>query len=249
MHAMHEGDDRDGWKPPGPGALDDTNWSQELLARAVENGTEDDRLHGYAVLGDVAKHYRFSDATYLAITGELPDARASSLFELALFSFATPSVGEAPVHVAILTRLSGAPLASALGAGLVVAADQARDLVQAHASLFEWLATPAGDPPEPFRGPPQPWVQTLDAAVRVIADADNLLRPELTRDAARIALLYMAGLRTPEHMQAAIVHARLGALTAEALATGPQHLSLYPVKVPPFRYVEDDSYDGTAERK
>ena len=85
----------DGWKPPAPGALDDAAWSEHLLARAIDAGASDDRLHGYSVLDDVSHHYPFSDLIYLALVGELPDPRRSSLFALALFSFATPGEGAA----------------------------------------------------------------------------------------------------------------------------------------------------------
>lgn len=227
------------WKPPAPGALDDTPWPEQLQARVVETGAADDRMHGFAVLGDLAKHYRFSDVIYVALVGETPDARASALFELALAAFATPSVGEAPAHLAVLTKLSGAPLASALGAGLVVAADEAQAIAAAHAPLLAWCGSPTDPLPAEMRGDDAAWVATLIDAVARTGPALASLRPEMSRDAARVALLHAAGLRRVEQIQAAIVAARIGGIAAEAMATGPEHLGQYPVKVPAYRYVED----------
>jgi hypothetical protein len=226
------------WKPPGPSAFDDMKWPEQLIARAIDPDPIDDRLHGYAVIGDLARQHRFSDLLFLAIVGELPDARAAALFELALFSFATPSVVEAPTHVAILTRLAGAPLSSALGAGLVTAADQAREMVAQHGSLLAWLAAPNETVPSPTIED-RAWVQTLITAVKAIDPDADRLRLDMSRDAARLALLYIAGIRTADQIVAATVAARICGMSAEALATGPQHMGQYPVTLPPFRYVED----------
>jgi hypothetical protein len=62
----------------------------------------------------------------------------------------------------------------------------------------------------------------------------------MTRDAARIALLYDAGVRDPDRMEAAIVASRMLSVAAEALATGPSDLGSYPMTLPPFHYIEDD---------
>jgi hypothetical protein len=228
------------WKPPAPGALDDTPWPDQLTARVVEPLETDDRVHGYSLLGDLALHYRSSDVLFLALVGETPNVEQSALFDLALCSFAAPNVGEAPIHLAVLTRLSGAPLASALGAGLVAAADQARALVAVHGPLIAWLAAPHGDLPAEFRDDRSTWGTVIAQAVTSRGASVPSISPDMTRDAARIALLHAAGLHSAEQMEAAIVSARVGAMAGEAIATGPQHLSTYPVKVPPFHYVVED---------
>lgn len=220
------------WKPPARGALDDTQWPATLVARAVAPGAADDRLHGYAVLGDVASHYRYSDLVYLAITGELPGERESVLFHTVLCSLATLSVGEAPVHVGVVARVTGG---AALAAGLVVLADHARHLVEAHASLIACLRD-GGELPAAYKTDADAdYVRTLRAAA-----PSELVRAEMTRDAARIALLYDAGVRDPDRMEAAIVASRMLGLAAETLATGPSDLGGYPMTLPPFHYVEDD---------
>ncbi|MCW5801736.1 MAG: hypothetical protein KIT31_05065 [Deltaproteobacteria bacterium] len=227
----------DDWKPPAASALDDAPFPDQLSARAIDSGGDDDRVHGYAVLGDLAVHYRYSDLVFLSLTGELPDEQPSALFELALFSVATPSVGVAGSHLAVLSRLTEAPLSSALAAGMVAAADRARLLVDRHAALLAWLAAPSGAPPAASCGTPDPWVATLAAAARRIAP-DVALPLELAREAASLAVFHAAGVRTPDQLVGAIVTASLCGMTAEAIATGPAHLSSYPVRVPPFRYEE-----------
>jgi len=226
------------WKPPAPGALDDTAWPERLVARAVDRGHADDRLHGYEVLRDVTRNYAYSDVLYLAIVGELPDDRAAKQFQIALCSFCTIAVTEAPAHVAVLSRICGGAMASALGAGLLSLADQARHKVQAHADLLAWLAAPSETLP-PTDEADGPWVETLLATLAHARCEARLVRDGMSRDAARIALLFEAGVRTAEQLEAAIVASRFCGLAAEALATGPRDLGQYPVKLPPFEYVED----------
>jgi len=229
------------WKPPAPGALDDTPWPEQLSARVVDAQPHDDRLHGYAMMGDVARHYRFTDSLYLALTGELPDPTQSDLFDLALCAFASPHVGESPLHLAVLVRVSAGPLSSALATGLIAACDQARAIVTRHAAWLTWLDKGSGEVSPEYRSdPPSPWVAALREALAARGHTDALVRAELTKDAARLALLHASGLRSTDQMEAAIVSARVGAIAAEAMATGPQDLGAYPVKVPPFHYVEGD---------
>jgi hypothetical protein len=224
------------WKPPAPGALDDTAWPEQLVGKAVLPGANDDRFHGYEVLGDLARHYSYSDVVYLAIVGELPDDRASRLFHCAMCSFATLPVTEAPGHVAVLARICGSTLASAIGVGALTLADQSREMVSQHAALLVWLASPTAQlPPEHTTTADASWVRALCEA----AGDTKLVRPEMTRDAARIALLFEAGLRTREQLEAAVISSRISGLLAETLKAGPADLKLYPVKLPPFQYVED----------
>jgi hypothetical protein len=226
------------WKPPAPGVLDDTAWPEKLVARAVQPGTTDDRLHGYEVLRDVGRNYRYADLVYLAITGELPDDGASALFHVALCSFATLAVNEAPAHVGVLSRICGGTVASALGAGALTLAEQAHHIVTRNEAVIAWFATPARELPQSALAEDadeRAWVQTL----RDAAPTATSVRPEMSRDAARLALLHDAGIRDANQLEAAIVMSRMNGLVAEVLVTGPRDLGEYPVKLPPFQYVED----------
>ena len=214
-----------------------------MAAHAVEPGLSDDRLHGYAVLGDLSKHYSSSDLLYLAIQGELPDERASRVFALAHAALATLSVREAPAHVAILSRICGAHLSSALGAGAITLAESAHRLLDEHAPLLAWLAHPDGDLPPAFHNPDpaDTWVTSLVDAARAHQVDVSLVRDSMSRDAARLALLFEAGICDAERMQAAIIATRFTGVVAEALLSRPEHLNLYPVKLPPYQYVEPES--------
>jgi hypothetical protein len=228
------------WQPPARGALDDTDWPQTLVAKAVWPESTDDRLHGYAILGDVSRHYRHSDLMYLAITGELPDDRQSKLFHVAVCSYSALAVDQAPTHVGVLSRICGGNLASALGAGLVVLADKARFELVAHAPLLGWLANAGNEVPPAFRdnGDDHAWVAVLRETLAHLQLDASLVRAEMTRNSARIALLFESGLRTSEQMEAAIVSAGCTGVVAEALCASPRDLGSYPVKLPPFHYIE-----------
>ncbi len=223
------------WQPPARGALDDTPWPDKLVARAIDPTPADARLHGYRVLGDLARHYEHSDMLYLAITGELPDEPSSRLFRIALACFAPLSVNHAPTHVAVLSRICGGALASALGAGIVAAADRARSLVEHHRALIAWLADPRDAPPATYVDVDSDWLTALRDAVPQPIGA---LRLPWTHDAAGIVVLHASGLRVADQIEAAIVSASAIGVIAEALQAGPDDLRRYPVKLPPFHYVD-----------
>lgn len=226
------------WKPPANGALDDTQWPEQLVARAIEAGTTDDRLHGYAVLTDVCRHYRYSDLIYLAIVGELPTDRASLLFHVGLCAWSSLSVKEAPVHVSLLSRVSAGRIGSAIAAGTIALADQTRLLLERHAQLLDWLRVPDADVPVQYLVDGS---AALHDTLLALGIRPRFARRDMTREAASLALLFEAGLVDPEQLQAAIITARTTSLVAESLATGPRDLSQYPVKLPPFHYVEEES--------
>lgn len=229
----------DAWEPPSHGALDDTPWPETLVARVIDRGADDDRVNGYAVLADLARNYDFTDLLYLALVGELPAVVASRRFRTAMAAAAPVSVGEASVHAGVLARLSGSTIASALGAGLVIAADHAGQVLADHAELLAWLDQPVGQAPARFRtGADRAWIGNLVGALGELRP--GALGDDFTRDAARIALFHAAGVTVADRIQAALVVAATVGVAAEALATGPEHLASYPVKLPPFRYVEDE---------
>jgi hypothetical protein len=228
------------WKPPTGGALDDTKWPETLVAKAIEPTADDDRLHGYSVLGDLARHYAHSDLIYLSLVGELPDEFQSTLFRVAMGSLATPTVNEAPSHAGLLGRICGGALASSIAAATIALADQARTLVQRHAELRTWLAAPTDAAPAAACDPADTaWVKTLVETLAMSGTPTRTVRHEMSRDAARLCVLFEAGLTSAEQMEAAIVTARISGVIAELLLAGPRDLGSYPVKLPPFHYVED----------
>jgi hypothetical protein len=228
----------DTWEPPARGALDDTPWPTQLVAKAVARDPSDHRMHGYAVLGDLARNYPFSDLALLALSGELPTEAQSRAFALALFAFAPTTIAEAPAHVAHLGRIAGGRIDAAIGAGFVTAANQAEAMAAQYADLLAWLAAPTESlPARATDFADAPWLATLLGA---LGGAPTRVRVGMSRDAARLALLFDAGLRDPDRIAAAIAFASSLGMLAEALVTGPADLRAYPVKLPPFHYVERD---------
>ncbi|MEO8846978.1 MAG: hypothetical protein ABI591_28820 [Kofleriaceae bacterium] len=230
----------DAWTPPSHGALDETAWPERLVAKAVSRGDSDDRLHGYALLGDLARHYSFSDVLFSGLTGELPDRAASRRFALALLASAPTSVAEAPTHVALLGRIAGGAFSAALGAGLLSLADQARSKTEHHAALVAWFADPSGELPAcacDATGADRAWIASLQAT---LGGEATLVRAGMSRDAAKLALFADAGIREPERVQAALTVAGSLGVIAEALLAGPSGLGAYPVTLPPFHYIEPD---------
>jgi citrate synthase len=105
----------------------------------------DPRIHGYAVEGDLAPHYRFSDVIYLSLTGELPTDAQSRTFERALILLSPISIAEAPSHAASLARVCDATHSAVIGTGAIALAEQARFMVAnarsepAYAPIFAML--------------------------------------------------------------------------------------------------------------
>jgi hypothetical protein len=227
---------QDAWNPPSSGPIDDRSWPDCLVAKAVDPRSTDARMYGYAILGDLAPHYSFADTLFVSLTGELPHDRAQAkLFEQALIAWSPISIAEAPTHVAALSRLCGARLSAALGAGLAVLGEHAHDVVNRHRQLVAWLAAPTGAMPAVATAPSAPeYVQHLQHAI----GATPSLSSELSIDAARIVLLFAAGLRTEDQLVAAIMAAGTCGIFAEALSYGPPDLPSYPITLPPFQYVE-----------
>src|SRR3569623_2751795 len=107
----------DSWEPPARGALDDTAWPTQLIARVVAPGDDDDRVNSYAALGDLARHYSFTDLLYLGLVGELPSPGASRQFHVAMMAAAPVSVREASVQAGVGGGGGGGPREEARGEG------------------------------------------------------------------------------------------------------------------------------------
>ncbi len=195
------------------------------------------RLRGYAVGADLARHYRWSDVTYLTIVGELPPTdEAARAFELALVHAYRLPISAAVVHAARTARhVSSADgnaesIVAVAGIGL---AEHLRRLLDAHGSLLDWLQDREGDVP----------VEYLDDA-RPMAELDELLpeghalpHPQLTFDAAIVSVLFDAGLRERHQLSAALAAALLPGVLAEAHAVSDPRLLASPLNVPYWVYV------------
>lgn len=216
---------------PDVGPVEAGPWPEALEARVLDPP----RVHGYDIEGDVCASYRFTDAVYLAVTGELPDDTQSRLFDLACHFAAVMSAGDAGPHAASLARLCAAGDNAVVASAAVVLADAARALVDAHAPLLAWLASGGGPAPDGFSASP-PAAGAITAALeRAGLDARGV-HPGLTRDAALVATFFASGVRTAEGLVAVLTWARVPFAAAEAFAVRPKAFAKYPMRVPAFTY-------------
>lgn len=229
-------------RPPiEPGPIDVHDWPEQLTGRVVEARLEEPHVQGYALLGDLARHYGFAETLYASIVGDLPDERTAILFRLALLAWTPAPVGDASVHIGIVARVAGSRPSAALGAVCLGLAEEANDLVERHASLLEWHARGRkGAVPDCVRAErTDPWVASLLQAARALGVDDESLAgldPTWTWDAARVHLLAAAGLAAPDRIIAVVMTARFATAAGETLAQPPRDMEGYPLKVPRFEY-------------
>lgn len=230
-----------------PGPFEELDWPAQLQAHVVCPATEEDprpTLHGYDVLGDLARHYGLADQMLLALTGELPTQVQARAFEVALMVWAPIPISEAPVHAAVLARLSGTPTRGLLGLGATGLAEQARDVLARHGDLLRRMET----------GPLQDLPPELTARSDAERESVSLLRRALPEgfdapgldcapspETALLLVLAACGLRHSWQMETVLVLARLPALAAETRAHRPGDLASYPMNLPPFHYQEPNN--------
>jgi hypothetical protein len=214
------------------GPIEARSWPTTLEAFAVDTSGPP-RLHGYDVEEDLARHYRFTDAVYLALTGELPDDARSRAFEIALTFLLPVSVAEGPVHATVLAGFCGAPPSGILSTAAVTLADGAMDVIEADV---------AGDLPEHLVActPEEAAsVARLRAQLGDLIDVP-LLAQSPRRELALVSVLRACGLSTPLQLATAMALARIPCAVAEAAPRAAQDfVEKYPLDTPPFEYVED----------
>jgi hypothetical protein len=224
------------------GPLDDAEWPDKLTARVVTPGPCP-RVHGYDVEGDLARHYSFVETVLLALTGKLPSADEAHAFDVALEFAAPASVQEAPTHAAVLARICVASTSQIQGAAAIALAEQARVLVAEHVAWLEMLAGPLAEAPPGYRAKTDAERESVDRLRRALRGTLDVpvLRLDLTRSAALVAVLHACGLRAAELIECALVLARLPVAMAEALATPAGSHRQYPVQLPAIAYAEEAS--------
>jgi len=216
------------------------SFPSRLTARVVTPG-ERPRVHGYDVEGDLALHYQPTDLLFLLLMGELPTPAVSRAFSVVLMFLAPVSVAHASTHAAVVGRLCGAPASSEFGIAAIGAAEHARALVDEHTELFAWLRAPRVAFPERFRARDAADLAALSRLERAL-EAAGLAVPGLaqrpSRDAALLMVLFTAGFKRRERLEAAIMLARLPSGIAEALGERPTNFANYPINLPRFAYTE-----------
>lgn len=215
------------------GPLEAAPWPETLDAHAVSDDDDVLRLHGYDVEADVAAHYRFSDALYLAIKGELPDDSRSRAFEIAM-TFALPlSVAEAPVHAAALARICGARPSGVASVASLALAEKTSEAVRELLPVLRGEAEPPADV--------TPRAAASVARLRALLPGDldvPLLDRRPSRELAILAVLWACDLRTEWELVHAMTLARLPSAVAESGPRRPLDFASYPTTTPPIDYTE-----------
>lgn len=196
-------------------------------------------MHGYDVEADVAKHYRFSDVILLALMGELPSDEQSLAFDAAMTFLAPLSIAEAPTHAAALAHITGSRSSAIVGVAAIALAERARTIVADSAPLLRWLATPGEPLDRAFfaEGPAdQDSVQRLRDALATRGVRLAALAEPLSRQAALVVTLWLAGLKRPEQLETALVIASLPGVVAESHFHGVASFREYPMQLPEFVY-------------
>lgn len=194
------------------------------------------RAFGYDVMGDLARSYSFAELILLSLTGALPDEGAGATFEAALFALSTPTIAEASVHATRLAQMTGATTSGIQAVAGVGGPERARDLVARHAPLLEWLDGGAeGAAPAAFLG-------EACALATLVPDAALARRiSELTLHAGALCALHHVGLTAAGLLERAVHLAALPLTISEATAAPARDLSGYPLNLPEYRYVVEES--------
>lgn len=234
-------------RPELRGPIEDLAWATTLEARVFTLGHRP-RAHGLDVFGDLAQHYRASDIMLTSLRGEPPSAAESELFDAVLAFLAPFTAGEAPTHVALLTRACGAPASAVAAVGAALLAEHTADVLERHATLLGWLDT--GDSPLPAEH--RCHHDEEREAVRLFTrrvERSGLEVPILAHDptllAALLAACHRCGIRDPERLAGVLMTARLPGLLAEAFAATHGERRSYPIDLPRYQY---DHGDGQHDR-
>lgn len=222
--------------PDGP--IEDNEWPKRLSSRVTSSDST--RLQGFAVVGDLARHYSFAEIGFVAIRGEAPTEEQGRLFELALSLLSATSVAEAPAHVASLSRTCGTTPTSAMATGMVVLAEQTRWQLEQWSPILDWLDGPAeaGPPSSALAASPELQRSIVDL---LPANAGARVRAHpLRTDATALALLHEIGMADAARLPACLMFARTPGLCAEVVAAKPGALREYPIATPDFAYEPPD---------
>lgn len=226
------------------GPFEESSWPTRLRAAVVEP-TPHPRLHGYDLERDLAHHYTLAESMLLALCGAAPSEREGRVFEAVLVFASACPVNEAPTHAAVLARSIGAPVASAIGAGFMVACEASRAMLSEHEALLRWLCdggAAGGDPAEV----PACALSTDPRDAEAVAELRALLHEigapamvpstSMSRSAAIITIMWSCGLRSEDQLLVALSWAKLLSIGAEACAASRGGLTNFPARLPDFRY-------------
>lgn len=213
-----------------------------IESRVARRGVAEDHIHGYAVTGDLARHYSWAEVVLLTLTGRAPTPPLGRAFDAVLTNLMTVTIGEASVHAARIARhvasisQNDASVVSTAAVGL---AEQANLLVSENRPLFEWLASDrTSDPPgRDVSEAEAARVRTLLATMEGSPGFAARFELSLGFVPTLLAVMWECGLRQPHQVVAALVLARAPVAIAEAYSVSDPRLWKYPLNLPSWDYV------------
>lgn len=209
-------------KPQHPlGPVESGDWPKKLPAHVV-SPTVPRRVHGYALLDDLGRHYDFGETVFAMLTGAPPEGEWGRAVNLAFTALMATTVADAPVHAATVSHRATAPSRAVLAIGMLGLAEQVDALV----------AQPTAQGPSDADALTL-W-ELLPPSVRSVLGA-----PSPTAESLALSVLREAGLESALLLTAAVSMTRLPALAAEVAAVQPGDLRGYPMRLPDFHYEED----------
>ena len=209
----------------GENPLDKAAWPEKLTAKVVQPG-ESPRLYGYDLQRDLAKHYRWSEALFLSLTGELPEEQLVPALEIALIFLSSVTVAEAPGHAAVLAGFCGTTTSAATSIVAITLAEQARDFV----AQFIGLSTDAAADNQ------EPGIRELRARLDEHQLQHLTLEARLEVPGAALSVLWQCGLSTASQLEATWVLTRLPVALAESWRQPASQFIKYPTQLPRFEY-------------
>lgn len=220
------------------GPFEQGQWPNRLRAAAVD-ASDRPRLHGYDIESDLARHYGAAELMLLALTQDAPTVHQGKAFEIALVFASTCPINEAPTHGARLARSFGAPVASAVTAGILLAFEASRAVIDEHRELLQWLRDGReGLLPPSVRAKDARDEAAVEQLGRALAGADVPWSPlaGATRMAAILAVMWECGLESDDQLLLALSWARTVSIAAESVAVTRGGLVNFPALLPNFVY-------------
>ncbi|QQR91521.1 MAG: hypothetical protein IPJ88_07320 [Myxococcales bacterium] len=202
-------------------------------------------IHGISIYSDLVTFYTFVEQVYFTLTARFPSPTESKVFEKTL-QFLTPShIGEAPVHAAMLARLSGTRDPSVIAIGALGLTEQAHFFVTEHVPLIEWHKFQKEPLPKQYLAQNE----EKNVTANLIEAVDKLnfnippYLPHLKADSAALCVLLDLGLKEMWQIETLCVLSKLSGVCSEAFAHETGSLTNYPFNLPNFVYTKREADD------
>jgi hypothetical protein len=222
----------------GPGESFD--FPTQLEAHVVDANGGRPRIHGFDVHRDLARAWTFAESLLMTLTGEEPGATAGRVLDIVLIHLLPRSVAEAPVHAALLAKLTAGRATAVLAVAGIGLAEEAAARVAAHAALLGWLETRAAALPVEAVAQSPAERAAVGELRTALAAVDLGVAERLPHDvghaAALLLVLHTLGLRHAWQLEAIVTLAGLPALAAEAARVKQYALRSYPFNLPNVVY-------------